>query len=693
MLSDQIKQKIRTIHKNLGKNLPNYQPRQQQNYLVAEIAKTLSGEYDRQKRICVIEAGTGTGKSLAYCLGVIPLAMAQNNKVVISTATVALQEQLTVKDLPFFAKFSELDFSFDIIKGRQRYACLNKLALFGHENSDDQDFQQLLMTPPSELSKKLLHKLFKAYQNKKWDGDKDSWPSVIPEQTWKHIVSDKHSCSRSMQDHRRCPFHQARDKIAELDVLIVNHSLLLADLELGGGKILSPPDKSVYIIDEGHHLPQVTRDFAAAQATTKGAKEWLDKLPKVADKLNKILTTSKAIGINLKIHDAIDDTGKSLAAAYIWLQQNHESLFKNGDRLRFENGELPDTLLRFAEDLAPSSNKILKALNKFQELLKEEVSEGDLKPAIAEPLFAELGFFINRVENLNKLWHQWCHVKSSKAAPSARWIEVIKNKQQTDYLLATSPIEVGFFLADKLWGECAGAVVCSATLTALNKFDFFRHQVGLEKDDGSQYIKVDSPFDYPNNAQLHLPAIKNEPSVPEFTDELIQKIPGLIEGFDATLVLFSSYWQMEAVATAIEEEHKLKMLVQGQSSRQVIIDSHKKAIDKNEPSVIFGTQSFSEGLDLPGKYLTNVIITKLPFAVPTSPVEEAHAEYIKLKGGNAFMELTIPQASKKLVQACGRLLRNENDTGRVVILDKRLTTKRYGKSLLDALPPFKRIID
>ncbi|MCJ8272002.1 MAG: DEAD/DEAH box helicase family protein, partial [Psychrosphaera sp.] len=198
-LPDQIKQKIRSIHKTISKNLPNYQPRKQQNFLVAEIAKTMAGEYDKQKRICVIEAGTGTGKSLAYCLGVIPLAKAQSQKVVISTATVALQEQLADKDLPFFAKHSELDFSFDIIKGRQRYACLSKLAMFADGQAEDVDFQQLLLTPPNDKAKKLLHKLCKAYNSKKWNGDKDSWASVIPDQTWQHIVSDKHSCTRAMQ--------------------------------------------------------------------------------------------------------------------------------------------------------------------------------------------------------------------------------------------------------------------------------------------------------------------------------------------------------------------------------------------------------------------------------------------------------------------------------------------------------------
>jgi ATP-dependent DNA helicase DinG len=694
MLSDKIKKKIRTIHKAISENLPHYQPRKQQNYLVAEIAKTLAGEYDKERRICIIEAGTGTGKSLAYCLGSIPLAMVQEKKVVISTATVALQEQLVSKDLPFFAKHAELDFSFDIIKGRQRYACATKLATFIEDDDAQLDFSQLLLQPPNDTSKALLHKLAKAYNTKKWDGDRDNYKTVIPDSAWQHIVSDKHSCSRSLPEHRRCPFQLARERIGMLDVLIVNHALLLADLELGGGVIISDPEDSIYIIDEGHHLPKITRDFSSAQATVKGAREWLDKLPKLVQQFSKTLTSSKSIGITHKIEGGISESSEALNQVYQWLQQNHHELFKDNDTVRFENGEIPGILLLHAETLSPATDKMVKQLQKLQELLKEEVNDGAISPSLSEPLFTDLGFFLHRCENLNKLWDQLAYVKSEKAPPNARWIEAIKQKNnQIDYLIATSPLEVGFVLADKLWSKCAGAVVCSATLTALNKFDFFRHQAGLLNNDGTQYIQVPSPFNYQQNATLMMPALACEPTAKEFTDELIRVIPGLLEGQSASLVLFSSYWQMQSVAEALRSQHKLELLVQGELSRQAIINRHEKSIDNKKSSIIFGTQSFSEGLDLPGDYLANLIITKIPFAVPTSPVEEAHAEYIKLKGGNAFMELTIPDASKKLVQACGRLIRKENDTGRVVILDRRLITKRYGKAMLDSLPPFKRTIE
>ncbi|MGL5409279.1 MAG: helicase C-terminal domain-containing protein, partial [Shewanella sp.] len=218
-------------------------------------------------------------------------------------------------------------------------------------------------------------------------------------------------------------------------------------------------------------------------------------------------------------------------------------------------------------------------------------------------------------------------------------------------------------------------------------------QVGLSLNDGSRYLALQSPFDYPNNATLYLPKMQTEPTDDAYSAELAKLILTLIEGEMATLVLFASYWQMEKVVELLEGKLTTTLLIQGNAPRQQLLEDHKAKCDKGEPSILFGTGSFSEGLDLPGEYLTNLIITKLPFAVPTSPVEQAHAEYIKLRGGNPFLQLTIPDASRKLIQSCGRLLRKEQDYGRVTILDRRLVTKRYGKSLLDALPPFRRVIE
>ncbi|MBU2970294.1 ATP-dependent DNA helicase DinG [Pseudoalteromonas sp. C2R02] len=689
MLSDALKKTIRNIHQQVADNLTDYKPRKSQNYLVAEIAKTLAGEYHKSQRICVLEAGTGTGKSLAYCLGALPYAIANKKKLVISTATVALQEQLIDQELPFFAKNSGLDFQFDLVKGRHRYACAQKLKASLAEEPAQLDFVPLLKSPLDKMEKKCLEQLVTAYTTNKWHGDRDAWADTIPDKVWSLVAGDKHSCQRQLAEHQHCPFHKARNRLNQMDVLVVNHSLLLADLDLGGGKILPEPAKTIYVIDEAHHLPKITREFSSASATVKGTLEWLDKLAKFNQKLSNTISTQRAIGMNFKLADAITDTQKELKKARDILD-GLDVTYNEDDVYRFKNGELPELLSNLSEDLSDSSLLVSKHLSKMHESLILDVNDGDVKPHKADPILAESGVYIQRVENLNKLWNNLN--KGTASSPHARWLTQQNYKNHHDHLLADSPIEVGFYLKDKLWQECAGVVLCSATLTALGNFDHFAFESGLAGEEGVKFLKVPSPFDYPKQAQLLLPDIKCEPTDKNFTKRLIEVMPEYIEKEKANLVLFASYWQMKEVAQGLRTKG-YNLLLQGESSREYLIKQHKKAIDKNKGSILFGTQSLSEGLDLPGKYLENLIITKIPFAVPTSPMEEAQTEHIQNKGGNPFLSITVPEASKKLVQSCGRLLRKEKDSGRIVVLDRRLVSKRYGKAMLDALPPFNRTIE
>lgn len=690
MLSAEVKTQIRTIYKDIAAALPNFRSRREQNYIVAEISKTLAGEYDKQRRIIVVEAGTGIGKSLAYLLGAIPLALANKKKVCIATATVALQEQLLHKDLPFFLAQSELNFTFGLVKGRQRYVCLSKLQML--TGADDGTQMAMWQTKPDTSQVAQLQALFKQYQDGKWNGERDTLTEQLPDHLWQQIACDKHSCHKQLASHRHCPFHKAREDIDTWDVLIANHSLLFADLELGGGVILPDPEDLYYIIDEAHHLPQVARDFSSAQSTLRGAIDWLEKIDKTSSKLQTQIKSNHIIAPVQSMHDHITDlTGQlNLIARYC---DSQTARFDNPEnRFRFEHGKLPEGLTTQAESLASTSIKALKQFNKMQTLLAEAIKDGEIPKHQAEQLLSETGFMVQRLENLQKLWKMMAKVDNAKGAPMARWIELITGKQ-LDYLFNASPIEVGFMLEKLLWEKAAGVVLCSATLRSLNNFDHFTRQVGLSINDGSRFLALDSPFDFEQNATLYLPKMKTEPTDDKYTEELAEQIVTLIDGEQATLVLFASYWQMEKVVDLVESKIKTGLQVQGTASRQEILTKHKQRCDNHEPSIIFGTGSFSEGLDLPGDYLTNLIITKLPFAVPTSPVEQAHAEYIKMKGGNPFLQLTIPDASRKLIQSCGRLLRKEQDYGRITILDRRLVSKRYGKSLLDALPPFRRVIE
>ncbi|MEZ8886636.1 ATP-dependent DNA helicase DinG [Vibrio sp. 10N.247.311.14] len=689
MLTTKIQKSIRTSYQNLQDQLDNFVPRRAQNYLVAEIAKTLCGQYHKSNRMIVAEAGTGIGKSLAYLMATIPVAVLNNRKIVISTATVALQEQLVNKDLPLYRRLTDREFSFILAKGRQRYCCSEKLAA-----ACGVDGGQMAMfeSKPKKKDIDQLQTMYRSLTQGKWDGDRDSWPKPIDNMIWQMIVSDKHSCNNSMPTHRDCPFQKARSELDKADVIIANHSLVMADADLGGGVILPEPENSIYIFDEAHHLPHVARDHSSAAASLKGAASWLERLNQSITKLSGLADEKRVHRFRNELQDSVQQLIPTLTQMSKQFDANH---FEDG-LYRFEHGDLPEWLENESKDLKQLTQKASQAVAKIADLIAERVKDGELSAKLAEPALAEIGFYIQRTENLAQVWRLMAEPKREKGAPLARWLELNK-ESEGDFVVNVSPLEVGWQLDQQIWSRCVGAVLVSATMRALNSFSFFCHQAGISQkaEDGVQFLALASPFDYQNQAELIVPAMKYEPQAPQFTEYLIEILPKVIEDKKANLVLFSSYWQMNKVAEALTTDFVKKswaLQVQGDTSRTEILKKHKELIDQGKTSVLFGTGSFSEGLDLPGELLENLVITKIPFGVPTSPVEQAHSEYIESRGGNPFMQITVPDASKKLIQSVGRLLRKERDSGKVTILDRRIVTKRYGKSLLDSLPPFKRTI-
>ncbi|GIA73516.1 ATP-dependent helicase, DinG family [Vibrio cholerae] len=690
MLTKNIQDSIRNSYQNLQNQLENFIPRRAQNFLVAEMAKTLCGTYHKSTRMLVAEAGTGIGKSLSYLMAVIPVAVINRRKVVISTATVALQEQLMNKDLPLYRRITDQTFSFILAKGRQRYCCAERLA--AATGADDSQIA-LFESKPKPQEIELLTELYTALTQGKWDGDRDSWATPIADELWSLIVSDKHSCNGGFSAHRHCPFQKARSELDKVDVIIANHSLVMADADLGGGVILSNPEETIYIFDEAHHLPLVARDHASAAATLKGAASWLEKL-------NQSLSKFAALGDEKRAERFAEEAREAIQYLIPTLSQLPKQFvaenFVDGI-YRFEHGELPQWLADESQTLSKSAQKTMQSVSKIADLIAEKVKEGELATRIAEPALGELGFYVQRLENLTQVWQLMAKPNKDKGAPLARWLEV-SPEREGDYLVSVSPLEIGWQLDQQLWSRCVGAILVSATLRALNSFSFFCRQAGIsdKAEDGVQFLALASPFDYPTQGELLIPKMEMEPQAEGYTAYLAQKVLCYLQADKANLVLFASYWQMREVAQSLQTEFTKRgwaLQVQGEKSRTEILNKHKKLIDKQKTSVLFGTGSFSEGLDLPGELLENLIITKIPFAVPTSPVEQAHAEYIQELGGNPFMQITVPEASKKLIQSVGRLLRKERDSGRVVILDRRVVSKRYGKALLDALPPFKRTIE
>ncbi|MGB5444423.1 MAG: helicase C-terminal domain-containing protein, partial [Psychromonas sp.] len=451
---------------------------------------------------------------------------------------------------------------------------------------------------------------------------------------------------------------------------------------LGGGIILPEPDNCFYVLDEAHHLPKISRDFSSARASIQGSQEWLKKISQLSQHIKKSIHRQTIITPDMNMLEGAQDLIKNLKIVELFFNDNPQ-YFNESDQYRFELGELPEALTIPVCNLKEESKKCLSALNKLSNIVSEEIKDGNVKIKDAEPLMVELGFFLQRIENMHALWVMLSKERSTKQAPIAAWVA----KEKSDIYLNASPIEVGGILEHMFWSKAAGVILCSATLTSLNNFEYYKRQSGLKTNDGTQYLRLKSPFNYPA-VPLIVADMENDPTQKGFDNELVEKIEHYLREKEGNLVLFASYWQMNLVADKLNKKYAQALLVQGVLSRSKLIETHKQRCDTGQTSIIFGTGGLSEGLDLPGHYLTNLIITKLPFAVPNSPVEEAHSEWIKAQGGNPFLQLSIPEASKKLIQSCGRLIRKENDSGQIIILDKRVKTKRYGKGLLDALPPF-----
>lgn len=657
MLSDNIKKHIQALYRQLAEQQPQFRVRPGQKQLIAKIANVLAGSEHRQQRLLMAEAGTGTGKSLAYLLGALPLARAHKRKVVLATATVALQEQLLHKDL---TQLTAAGFNVNVrlIKGRQRYACQHKLAGASSQSSlfDDD---------------KTLNDMAQAMVAGQWDGERDSWPRAVSDALWRHIESDRLSCQG--KGHHDCPYWRSRQDADKVEVWVANHHLLLSDLAQGGGTLLPEPEDCIYIIDEAHHLAANARSLLEQHSRLLADKEWLSKLPGNLEQLQTLVQQQSLIGPAMAASDCAQELAGGQQSVYQWLG-------KQGwpPEHRFSQGQLPDWLQAVAEDQHATAQKLN---GKLQQLLGQLADEPALQ---SHSLLEQLLTAVDGAERLQKLWGA---LAKTEGTPWAKWL------LQTDreITLSAAPIDVSGQL-QQLWQRSAGAVLVSATLRGNKGFEHAARETGLHRMPGCQYLTVPSPFDYPRQGQLIVPAMAAEPSDEHFTDELAKVLRNWLPADAASLVLFASYWQMEAVAEQLVGKLPVAPLIQGRDNRQAMLKAHALRVNAGQGSILFGTGSFAEGLDLKGPLLTNLVITKLPFAVPTDPISQAKAEFIESQGGNAFVSLTLPEATQKLVQAAGRLIRSEQDQGRIVLLDRRIVSRRYGRQLLAALPPFHQEI-
>lgn len=690
MISDAVKKDVQQSYKNISKNINGFRNRYAQRAFIAEIVKSVCN--DNKNNILVAEGPTGTGKTLAYLLSCIPVAKAQNKKLVISSATVALQTQLVEKDLPAVGQFSGLEFNTAIAKGRGRYLCPSLL----NQHTTDTE-QQIDAFASDDYLTATLKRLLKEFNNKEWNGDKDSWESQIPDEIWSKISNDRHGCISSKCHYfRECPYFNAKAKIEEADVIVANHDLVLSDLALGGGILIPAPEDTLYVFDEAHHLPDKTISHASTWISVSGTSSWLDKSDTILKQCESILQetdTGKLFSTADKARENMKTTMAEFSRfinSMAELNQPHQA----ETTLRFPKGIVPADLQTQTRELLHATQDLEKQFNKLKDRITKAVTDNEIPGVAAEGVLPELGAGISRLSNVTDLCFHFSATDGDCQPPTARWLTKTNYRDTSDFRLFTSPISAANFLQQTLWQRCHGAVLTSATLMTLGNFRYFQQRAGLEESPHTRYIHLASPFDFANKSTLWIPKMKSEPQQAEaHTNEIIEMLPDLITDNTGTLVLFSSRHQLTEVAENVPYFIQDHLLIQGDYNIQTLLAKHKERIKNNETSIIMGLASFAEGIDLPGELCSHVIIAKLPFPVPDSPVDATEREYIESLGQNHFREIVLPQTCIRLIQAVGRLIRSEEDSGKVTILDRRLVSKFYGKQLLDSLPNMRRIIE
>ena len=702
MLADDVKNSIQLAYRQLLESR-ELTPRYGQRLMIAEIAKCLSvlaADGDGDPPVCVVEAGTGTGKTLAYLLAVLPLAKALDYKVVIATATIALQEQVIQKDIPEVLAGSDLTFSFALAKGRGRYLCLSKLDALLRGNDSMQAMMDLYGEDLAEADggdPALYERMLDELSAGKWQGDRDEWQQPISDADWKPLTVDNGQCmGPKCSNFRNCCFYQARDSMDKADCIVSNHDLVLADLALGGGVILPDPAKCIYIFDEAHHLPFKSNNHFSSFTRIKSTEIWLERCESMLPRLHKdkfIQSKQQA-----SLQKLIGVTREELNNAWTVLEQilaseDNIDRYENRVQHAFKLGVAPKEVQSLASNLAKHFARITSSFQHINDDLKQQMEPDNAAATrqLAEQWFPLIGSHANRAESNHELWLSFAATDPQGKAPCARWLSLDERDNFREISLSSSPVLAAENLQQRLWQRCAAAVLTSATLSSLGNFDMLKMRAGLPEH--THYLSIPSPFDFATAASLVVPRLNCDPSDGEkHTEIIIKAIPELLGKKPAALMLFSSRRQMLDVMQGLPREWLDLVLCQDDYQKSQLLKYHRQRIDKGGGSLIFGLSSFAEGVDLPGKYCTHVLIAKIPFAVPNDPIEMTLSEWIEQQGMNAFMTLAVPDAAFRLVQASGRLLRSEKDRGQITLFDERIINRRYGKTILESMPPYRREI-
>jgi ATP-dependent DNA helicase DinG len=641
-------------HGKIARRLPCYEHRSEQ----IEMARSVARAIELPGHL-VVEAGTGVGKSFAYLVPAILAAVHHKKRVVVSTHTIALQEQLLNKDIPFLQSVMGEEFTAVLVKGRSNYLSLRRLNVAIQRQ--DSIFQR-----QEEIDQLTTVRM---WSNRTTDGSRSDLSFRPYAPVWEAVQSEDGNClGRDCPTYKECFFYQARRRVQNANILIVNHALFVSDLALRLSENFGLlPKYDVAILDEAHTFEAVAGQHLGLQISKLGVDFRLARL------FNE--HNGKGLLVFKRLDAAIRQVKVAREAAeyFFGLIEDwyHRQPPNFNGRARAPIG-LPETL---PEELRRLASAIKEGAARYEQ--PEERIELDAAELRCRALSNEISAWIRHA--------QTDHVY---------WVE-LENKTRVRIKLASAPMDVGPTLRSVLFDRVPTCVLTSATLCVGSppKFDFIKSRLGLTS---CESLALGSPFDYARQVTVHLPNNLPDPSdqPDSFERGAIRAIAHYLEQTQGkAFVLFTSYKMLEAAARALTPwlaRRNIALFAQSDGMpRSKMVDAFKADIN----SVIFGADTFWQGVDVPGEALSNVIITRLPFSVPSHPLLEARLEDIRRRGGSPFFEYQVPEAVIKLKQGFGRLIRTKTDRGIVVILDPRVLTKPYGRTFLNSLPQCPRIVE
>lgn len=678
------------IHKNFGK----FEVRREQY----EMAKFIENSMNENKKL-IVEAGTGTGKTIAYLLPTLLYAIENNLKVIVSTNTINLQEQLVNKDIPLLKKIINEDFNYQIVKGRGNYLCKRKLYNIDVTEKETD-------TEEEKAEKNIIRNLIDWDKNVTRTGDRNELKYEISNSIWEKVNSEVDMCKGVKCPHySKCHFFKARKNVADATLLIVNHHMFFADLAIRNQtgfytnySIL--PNYDIVVFDEAHNIEDTARNYFTFETSKISFGRLMGNIYnrrvvnssnggaiiRLMTYLNESLSSEEYEKVDELKEDAIAelnvfyDKGIDIFDKLIYLfsenNDNREIKIKI-DKQKMRSNKAFRKVMEINSQFKESYGNLVIRINKFL----NTVSNYNLEDK--EGFLFE---FSRYYERLKQYYKKFEFILEGKEEGYVYWANVTTIRPNVK--LYATPFDISDELNDNLFTKMDRMVFTSATLAVDNKFDYYKKSIGLMKENRRKIDEriVKSPFDYEKQMKVYIPEDALDPTNIEFLRDLEEFIEGVIKNTKGhCFLLFTSYSALNFLYNQLKSrfsEKEYTLIKQNDFPRHEMIEIFKNS--KNP--ILFGTDSFWEGVDVQGEQLQSVIITKLPFKVPNDPVTEAIIENIRKNGQNPFNDYQVPQAVIKFKQGVGRLIRSKTDSGNIIILDNRIIKKMYGKKFLSALP-------